>query len=136
MRYFPAALSSKESMQSMEKQIAKYIKKGYCYFAVDELSSGKLRGMIGISDKDFEASCTPYIDIGWPIATTFWNKGYAAEGAKWCLKFAFEELKLDRIVSIAPRINTSSIQVMKKIGMTKLLDLKHPELLDYKSLAN
>jgi RimJ/RimL family protein N-acetyltransferase len=55
----------------MEKQIAKYNEKGYCYFAVDELGSGRLIGMIGISDKDFEAKFTPCIDIGWRLAKEF-----------------------------------------------------------------
>jgi len=71
MRYFPSTLSAKKSLQSMEKQIAKYNEKGYCYFAVDELGSGRLIGMIGISDKDFEAKFTPCIDIGWRLAKEF-----------------------------------------------------------------
>lgn len=136
MQHFPAILSAKESKKSMEKQITKYDEKGYCYFAVDELSSGKLIGMIGISDKDFEASFTPCIDIGWRIAKEFWNKGYATEGAKRCLQYAFETLNLHRIISIAPKVNTNSIQVMKKIGMYKIDDFKHPHLLEHKNLVD
>ena len=136
MLHFPNVLNPKESKQSMEKQIAKYAEKGYCYFAVEELSSSKLIGMIGISDKEFQSSFNPSADLGWRLAKEFWGKGYATEGAKRCLKFAFDELQLQRIISIAPHVNSGSIHVMKKIGMHKLLDFEHPQLLEYKKLVN
>lgn len=136
MKYFPSVLSPLESQKSMELQMNNFINKGYCYFAIDELSSGKLIGMIGIFNKDFEASFTPCIDVGWRLAKEFWGKGYATEGAKKCLEFAFKKLNVERVVSIAPKVNYSSIRVMEKIGMSKLVDFKHPNLLEYADLVD
>ncbi len=136
MQHFPAPLSKSESKKSMEKQISDFNKNGFCYFAVDELASGKLIGMIGMSNKDFPSSFTPAIDIGWRLSNKFWGKGYAAEGAQRCLSFAFEELNLKHIVSIAPLVNENSIRVMQKIGMHKLLEFKHPQLTEHKNLVH
>ena len=92
--------------------------------------------MIGISDKDFQPSFTPCVDIVWRIAKEFLGKEYATEGAKRCIQFAFEELHLERIISITTLFNSSSTHVMEKIGMHKLLDFKHSRLLEYKNLVN
>lgn len=136
MQHFPKPLSKSESKKSMEKQIADFNKHGFCYFAVDELASGQLIGMIGMSTKDFQSSFTPAIDIGWRLSNKFWGKGYATEGAQRCLSFAFEELNLKHIVSIAPLANENSIRVMQKIGMHKLLEFNHPQLTEYKNLVH
>jgi len=136
MKYFPAVLSPMESEKSMALQIANCVEKGYCYFATDELSSGKLIGMIGVSIKDFEASFTPCLDVGWRLAKEFWGKGYATEGAKRCLEFAFQELGVNRMISIAPKVNAASIRVMQKIGMYELAEFKHPKLLEYNHLVD
>lgn len=136
MDHFPSILSLEESKLSMEKIDATFTARGYCYFAAIELMSHKLIGMIGVSDKEFQSTFTPAVDIGWRLKKEFWGKGYATEGAKRCLQFAFEELQLKRIVSIAPKVNVNSIRVMEKIGMYKLLEFNHPQLKEYKNLVN
>ena len=136
MEHFPRTLTLAESTASAEKQINNFLEKGYCYFATDELKSGKFIGMIGISDKDFDSEFTPCADLGWRLAKEYWGKGYATEGAKRCLQYGFETLELPRIVSIAPKVNLPSIQVMKKIGMQFLQDFRHPLLLENKKLVN
>jgi RimJ/RimL family protein N-acetyltransferase len=111
----------------MQKQ---YGDKGYCYFAVDNLEYDTFIGFIGLSEQNFAADFTPCIDIGWRLAKTAWNKGYASEGAKRCLEYGFEALHLDKIYSIAPVANLKSQQVMEKIGMHKVKTFDHPQLLD------
>jgi RimJ/RimL family protein N-acetyltransferase len=93
-------------------------------------------GFIGLSEKSFEAVFTPCIDIGWRLSTEEWNKGYATEGAKRCLEYANEVLKLEKIVSIAPKINLKSEQVMKKIGMEKVMEFVHPLLINDERLRD
>ena len=43
----------------------------------------------------------------------------------------FEQLNIDRIISICSEINRNSENVMKKIGMKKLGDFYHPKLKGY-----
>jgi RimJ/RimL family protein N-acetyltransferase len=83
-------------------------------FRVDKLENNEFIGFIGLSEKSFEAEFTPCIDIGWRLSSEEWNKGYATEGAKRCLEYANEVLKLEKIVSIAPKINVKSERVMEK----------------------
>lgn len=136
MQHFPKTISIDDSENFMHRMNDLYALKGYCYFAVDELKSGLFIGFIGLSEKSFKAPFNPSIDIGWRLAFNFWNKGYATEGAKRVLTFAWENLKLFKITSIAPLVNVGSIRIMEKVGMHKLMEFNHPQLLDYKNLVN
>ena len=82
----------------------------------------------------YEAPFTPITDIGWRLKKSAWGKGYATEGAKVCLDYAFKQLKLDSVASVCPTVNIPSENVMKKIGMTKQGTFKHPKLTDYPKL--
>ena len=49
----------------------------------------------------------------------FWNKGYGTEAAKLLLDYAFRELKLHRIESLALEDNIRSIRMLQKVGYTQ-----------------
>lgn len=44
--------------------------------------------------------------------------GLASEAARACLRYGFEELKLERIYALADPGNTGSHRVMERVGMT------------------
>jgi len=128
MEFFPTVQNLAQAegfMIRMQKQLAD---KGRCYFAVEKLEDGAFIGFIGLSEQTFEASFTPCVDIGWRLAKKEWNKGYATEGAKKCLDYAFNHLNIEKVNGIAPKVNLRSIQVMEKIGMKKVADFIHPLL--------
>ena len=58
------------------------------------------------------------VDIGWRLKHKFWRQGYAYESALPCIDFAFNDLDLDRIVSLAKVDNVASTSLMKKLGFT------------------
>ena len=89
MEFFPSLLSLKETKKLIERMKNQFVKNGFCYFAVDELKTENFIGFIGIAEQNFETDFIPCIDIGWRLDKKYWNKGYASEGAKACLKFAF-----------------------------------------------
>lgn len=128
MKYFPSIPNAEQTKDFVVEMQTLFDAKGFCYFAVDTLATGEFIGFIGISEKDFEADFTPCLDIGWRLKRSAWNKGFATEGAKRCLQYAFEELQLSTINSIAPKINEPSIAVMKKIGMKFVKNFDHPLL--------
>ena len=134
MEFFPTTRNIQETWVFIERMQKQFGEKGFCYFAVDILDTGFLIGFIGLSEQNYEADFTPCIDIGWRLAKSAWNKGYATEGAKKCLEFAFENLQLDTLYSIAPIVNTKSELVMKKIGMHEVKTFDHPQLLDNERL--
>ena len=130
MAFFPSTRTWQETKNFISGMQRQYGEKGYCYFAIDKLEDDTFIGFIGLSEQNYEADFTPCIDIGWRLAKIAWNKGYATEGAKRCLEYGLEKLKINKIYSIAPVINTKSEQVMKKIGMRKVKTFNHPQLPD------
>ena len=130
MKFFPSTNTYEQTSAFVERMQAQFLAKGFCYFAVDELQSGNFIGFIGISAQNYPAHFTPCVDIGWRLQQSAWNKGYATEGAKRCLQYAFEVLTLEKIYAVAPKINLPSENVMRKIGMQKSGEFEHPALLD------
>lgn len=128
MEFFPSTQTLEKTEKFVTRMQNEFEESGYCYFAVDLLSTNEFIGFIGISYQTFKSIFTPCIDIGWRLSQGHWGKGLATEGAKRCLEFAFVDLELDSIKSIAPVINVKSEQVMKKIGMEKIQSFKHPLL--------
>lgn len=131
MKYFPAPATYEQTVEFVKRMQDEFTERGYCYFAVDELSTNALIGFIGLSWKTFEAAFTPCVDIGWRLKPDVWNKGYATEGAIRCLDYAFDTLKLDRVYSMAPKMNTTSERVMQKAGMIKVGEFEHSMLKDH-----
>jgi RimJ/RimL family protein N-acetyltransferase len=56
------------------------------------------------------------LEIGWVVARTFWNEGYATEAATACRDHAFGSLGRDRVISLIAPENVASIRVAEKIG--------------------
>lgn len=136
MQHFPNTLSREESKAMIERLIAHFQNYGHTYYAVELIDSKELIGFIGLAYKDYVSDFTPAIDIGWRLKQTAWNNGYATEGAKRCIKHAFEELRIDRIISTCTANNNASEKVMQKIGMQKDGEFKHPLLLAYPDLVD
>lgn len=128
MAFFPAVQSEKQTIEFIERMKKQLDGNGFCYFAVDILDSGEFIGFIGLCKQTYEAEFTPCVDIGWRLKTTAWKNGYATEGAKRCLEYAFRQMNLEKVLAIAPVINIPSIQVMVNIGMRRVKEFKHPLL--------
>ena len=131
MEHFPYTLSTKESEDLLKRLINHYNEKGYTYYATEILETGELIGFIGLAYQTYKTEFSPATDIGWRLKKSAWGKGYATEGAKRCLEYAFKVLKINRIFSICTINNSKSENVMKKIGLIKKGEFNHPELIDY-----
>lgn len=136
MRFFPSTQTKKHTEEFINRMREQFSKNEFCYFAVEILSGNDFIGFIGLSEQTYEADFNPSVDIGWRLHPKSWGKGYATEGAKACLQYAFDTLNLSEIVAVAPVINISSITVMKKVGMTKIKEFTHPLLSQYPKLKN
>lgn len=128
MEFFPSVLNEAECIAFITRMQQAFEKRQFCYFAVETLADPQVIGFIGICYHDYESPFNPAVDIGWRLIHEAWGKGYATEGAKRCLQYAFEEISLDKVVAIAPAINQRSINVMQKIGMQEKGDFLHPKL--------
>lgn len=136
MEHFPKPLTDKETTKFIQRLKNHYEKNGYTYFATEILESGELIGFIGLAFQDYKTDFTPAVDIGWRLKKSAWGKGFATEGAKKCIEFAFNELNLNNVISTCTKKNYKSESVMKKIGMEKMGEFNHPKLKEYPEYEN
>ena len=130
MEHFPAVLSREESDAAADRIEAHFDKHGFGLWAVEIVGEATFAGFIGLSVPRFEAHFTPCIEVGWRLATDYWGRGLATEGARAAVEFAFENLGLEQIVSYTVPANIRSRRVMEKLGMTHdpSDDFDHPLL--------
>lgn len=88
---------------------------GYGLWGVFIKETGKLIGRCGIQPITWEKA--DEIELGYLIAEDYQGNGYATEAAKAILTIAFEEYKIQRIISFIEPKNKKSIHVAEKVGM-------------------
>lgn len=119
MKYFPKTLTDEESFELVQRINLLFDKNSFGLFAVESKLTKQFIGFTGFSIPTFDAFFTPCIEIGWRYKKEAWGQGFATEAAKACLKYGFDTLQFDKVVSFTSAINLNSIKVMQKIGMTK-----------------
>jgi RimJ/RimL family protein N-acetyltransferase len=87
---------------------------GYGLWAVEERQSSAVIGRIGL----IYPEGWPGLEIGWALAQSHWGKGYATEGAKAAVNWAFEHLEIDELISLIDPENVKSASVAERIGET------------------
>jgi ribosomal-protein-alanine N-acetyltransferase len=98
----------------IELVISKYKSGEYSDWALVYKETGKMIGTCGFTRIDEENSI---LEIGYVINPKFWGKGIATEAAERIIKFAFEELNINRIEAKFMFGNEASLAVMKNNGM-------------------
>ena len=56
--------------------------------------------------------------MGWVIRRSRWNNGFATEAAREAVRFAFDEVGADHVISMINPDNPRSVRVAEKIGET------------------
>ena len=79
-------------------------------------------GMIGFAAPEG----WPGFEIAWTLARRWWGHGYATEGARTALDYAFTHLKKDRVISLIHPDNAASIRVAERIGSSADTLLREP----------
>jgi len=107
-------LSRFEAWRSLAAILGHWQLRGYGPWAVEERATGKLIGRIGF----FYPEGWPDFELGWVLGREFWGKGYAGEGARRALAYAFTEMGRDHVISLIHPDNTGSIKVAERLGET------------------
>ena len=128
MRYFPAPLSESESDALLTRIEQGLERQGYGLFAATEKTNGGFLGFIGLNRATFKSDFTPCVEVGWRLMRAVWGRGFATEGARACLEFARQELKLPEVYSFTARSNARSIAVMRRIGLNFAGEFDHPDV--------
>jgi RimJ/RimL family protein N-acetyltransferase len=90
-----------------------YARHGFGLWLVELKESGTPAGICGLVRRD----ALPDPDIGYAFLPRFRSRGYAREAAAATLGYAFDALKLERVLAITNPDNSGSIKVLEKIGL-------------------
>lgn len=130
MKYFAKTLTEEETDGFYNRIQEEFKNYGYGLYAVETKHNKEFIGFIGFHWANFVSQFTPCIEIGWRLKYDAWGNGYATEGAKACLKYGLEILKFNKVYSFTSKINLPSENVMKKIGMVKVMEFEHPNIME------
>ena len=122
-------LTALEVWRQMAFFIGHWQFRGYGMWAVEEKASGDLVGRIGF----LYPAGWPGFELGWTLRRESWGRGYATEGARRALAYAFAELKREHVISLINKDNLASIRVAERIGerLEGKTDLMGQEVLVY-----
>ena len=129
MRYFPSTLSREESDSLVDWASALIDERGWGLWAVEVPGVAPFVGFVGLNVPRFMPEV---VEVGWRLLKEHWGNGYATEAGREALRYGFDELALDEIVSFTTVSNTPSRRVMERLGMTHdpSRDFDHPNVPD------
>jgi len=128
--FLPGTLTREESDAMAARIREHFARRGFGLWVVEAPGVSPFLGFVGLSVPSFEAPFTPCVEIGWRLAFEHWGFGYATEAARAAVRFGFDELGLDEIVSFTVPDNLRSRAVMERLGMRRSPadDFDHPKL--------
>jgi RimJ/RimL family protein N-acetyltransferase len=103
-----------DARASLERQIANQEHYGFSLWPVELTLAGTVIGAAGLQ----HLADSEEIEVGYRFRREHWGQGYATEAARAAIRFAFDELDLDRVVAVTLPTNKGSRRVMKKCGMS------------------
>ncbi len=130
MEHFPSPLERAASDAMIDRMRGHWEVEGFGLWAIEVLGDGTFAGFVGLARQSFEAAFTPAVEVGWRLTRAAWGHGYATEAAREALRFGFDTVGLEEIVSFTVPANTRSVAVMQRLGMTRDAgdDFDHPRL--------
>ena len=105
-------LSRLDAWRNMAMMVGHWHLRGYGHWVVEEKASGKFIGRIGF----LNGEGWPGFELGWTLARHAQSKGYAIEGARRALEYAFTEMDRDHVISLINPLNAASIRVAERLG--------------------
>lgn len=117
MYAYEGAFNDEEVQGWLDRQRMRYQKLGFGLWAVVLKESNEMIGQCGLTMQPWKEE--EVLEIGYLFQRAFWHKGYAAEAARGCKKYAFEVLKAKEVCSIIRDTNTASRRVALRNGMEK-----------------
>ena len=116
MQYYPAPFTREKSQEWIEANLERYASDGFGLWAIESKDTGEFLGNCGpvrrLVDGERE------VEVGWHVKRSHWRRGIATEAARACCAYAFEELGLDRLISLIRVVNVPSRGVAENLGMT------------------
>jgi RimJ/RimL family protein N-acetyltransferase len=81
-------------------------------WALEQKESGAFIGMVGFA----EPEGWPGFELGGKLARRWWGYGYASEGARAALAYAFTVLQKNHVISLVRPDNHALIRLVERLG--------------------
>lgn len=95
-----------------------YIDNGIGRWAIIDKKTNYFIGWTGLKFvTDLTNNHQNYFDLGYRLIKKYWGQGIATESAIASLKYAFDQLKADKVYAMADCENDGSNNVLKKVGL-------------------
>ena len=120
MRYIGggATLTREGSEEQAWRFVGHWEERGFGLWAIEEKGGGEFVGFVGLAFQEDWTEGDHKVEMGWRLGREFWGRGFATEGARASVGFGFEELGLERIISIIQPENRASRRVAEKAGLS------------------
>lgn len=116
MYAYNGAFSENETLDWLERQLARYKKYGFGLWAVILKESGEMIGQCGLTMQPWKDK--ELLEVGYLLNKKYWHMGYATEAAKACKRYAFKTLDAREVCSIIRDTNIPSRRVAERNGMS------------------
>jgi [ribosomal protein S5]-alanine N-acetyltransferase len=115
MRWYPRPFTGDEVREWIERQLGRY-SSSTGLLGLVEKRTGRLIGDCGPVWQEVEGRTE--LEIGYHVSRERWNQGFATEAARVVIDYAFENLGVERVVSMIRPENLASRRVAEKNGLT------------------
>lgn len=115
MYAYEGAFTDEEVQGWLDRQLARYERYGFGLWAVVLKETHEMIGQCGLTMQPWKDG--EVLEIGYLFRRDCWHRGYAAEAAQACKRYAFEKLDAKEVCSIIRDTNTASQNVALRNGM-------------------
>lgn len=115
MSFYPSSFTDEQTRIWITRNQARYRNDGHGLWAVCLKEDNQVIGDCGLVTQNING--LNEVEIGYHINKRYWSQGYATEAAVRCKEYAFNDLRLKKVISIIDSNNHQSIRVAEKVGL-------------------
>lgn len=111
-------LEGEEACSFMQSTLFPQSKDRPCgIWGIELQATSRVIGLVALIYKTIDGK--PLLELGYRLHPDYWGQGLASEAASALLSFAWDNHKVDKVVSIIDHSNTRSSALAERIGMHK-----------------
>jgi RimJ/RimL family protein N-acetyltransferase len=126
MRYLGGTQSAAAAWRGLCTVAGAWSVRGFSMFSVIEKATGRWVGRLG----PWMPEGWPGTEVGWGLAREVWGRGYAIEGARATIDYAFDVLGWTDVIHCIDPSNAPSSTLAARLGATLLRQGRLPEPFD------
>lgn len=115
MRLFPKTLNEQEMTEWIDRNLTRYERYGHGVWAVILKETQQFVGDCGLVIQEVDGA--EELEVGYHFKPSFWGHGFAAEAARGCMDYAFNQLNAPRVISMIRPENLPSRRVAERNGL-------------------